>query len=147
VFSHAVLNALLALQDLGKSSNDLLGRDFPIHGTSLEVKTVTPSATTFKVAGVRDTKSAAITGDIEAKYFNKANGLVFTQAWTTSNILRSQVELENYVAKGLKLDLTTTLLPDKGQKGAIVAATYKQPGLHSRAFLDVFKVCPPTQLA
>jgi len=126
-------------KDLGKSSNDLLAKDFPFHGTSLEVKTVTPSATTFKVAGVRDNKSGGITGDIEAKYFNKANGLVFTQAWTTANVLRSQVELENYVTKGLKFDLTTTLLPEKGTKGAILNAVYKQPGLHSRAFLDVFK--------
>jgi voltage-dependent anion channel protein 2 len=126
-------------KDLGKSSNDLLGKDYPIHGTSLEVKTVTPSATTFKVAGLRDTKSSAISGDIEAKYANKKNGLVFTQTWTTSNVLRSQVELDNYVAKGLKLDLSTALLPDKGQKSALVTAAYKQPGLHGRAFLDVFK--------
>jgi voltage-dependent anion channel protein 2 len=126
-------------KDLGKSGNDLLGKDYPIHGTSLEVKTITPSATTFKVAGVRDSKSSAITGDIEAKYSNKKNGLVFTQTWTTSNVLRSQVELENAIAKGLKLDLTTALLPDKGQKSALVTAAYKQPGVHGRAFLDVFK--------
>jgi hypothetical protein len=127
-------------QDLGKSSNDLLGKDFPFHGTSLEVKTATPSNTTFRVAGVRDAKSNAIAGDIEAKYVNRKNGLVFTQAWTTANVLRSQVELENYMAKGLKLDLTTGIVPDKNTKSALVNATYKQPGLHGRAFLDLFKV-------
>jgi len=125
-------------KDLGKSSNDLLGKDFPIHGTSLEVKTTTPSGVTFKVAGARDAKSA-ITGDIETKYSDKPHGLTFTQAWTTSNVLRTQVELENQIAKGLKLDLATALLPEKGQKSAMLTATYKQPGLHTRAFLDVFK--------
>jgi voltage-dependent anion channel protein 2 len=118
----------------------LLGKDYPFHGVSLEVKTLTPSNTAFRVAGTRDNKSNIIAGDIEAKYVNRKNGLVFTQAWTTSNVLRSQVELENYITKGLKLDLTTSLLPEKSQKSAIVAATYKQPGLHGRAFLDVFKV-------
>ncbi|KAF8583129.1 hypothetical protein K439DRAFT_1661466 [Ramaria rubella] len=126
-------------KDLGKSSNDLLGKDFPIHGTSLEVKTKTPSNVTFKVAGQRDSKSSQINGDIEAKYIDPKNGLTFTQAWTTANALRTQLELDNQIAKGIKLDLTTTLLPNKDHKSAILNAVYKQPGLHSRAFLDVFK--------
>lgn len=111
-----------------------------MHGTQLEVKTATPTNTTFKVQGTRDNKTAAIAGDVEAKYTNKAHGLVFTQAWTTANVLKSQVELENYFAKGLKLDVTSALVPDKNTKSAIVNATYKQPGLHSRASLDLFKV-------
>ncbi|KAI0049464.1 hypothetical protein FA95DRAFT_1556947 [Auriscalpium vulgare] len=126
-------------KDLGKSSNDLLGKDYHFHGTALEVKTATPSHVTFKVAGLRDSKSAAINGDIEAKYADKAHGLTLTQAWTTSNALRTQLELENQIAKGLKLDLATSLLPDKGTKAAQLNVTYKQPGLHSRAALDVFK--------
>ncbi|KZT09237.1 voltage-dependent ion-selective channel [Laetiporus sulphureus 93-53] len=126
-------------KDLGKSSNDLLGKDFPISGVALEVKTNTPSNVTFKVAGVRDTKSALITGDIEAKFVEKKHGLVFTQGWTTANVLRTQVELENQIAKGLKLELNTALTPDTGSKSAIFNTTYKQPGLHSRAFLDLFK--------
>lgn len=126
-------------KDLGKSSNDLLSRDFPIHGVTLEVKTNTPSNVAFKVGGTRDSKSAAITGDLEGKYVDRKHGLVFTQAWTTSNILRTQVELENQIAKGLKLDLNAALTPDSGSKSALFTTTYKQPGLHSRAFLDLFK--------
>ena len=94
---------------------------------------------TFKVQGSQ-TKSDAITGDVEAKYSDFKNGLVFTQAWTTSNVLKTQVELENQIAKGLKLDLSTSLLPEKGQKTALLNAIYKQSGLHTRAVLDVFKV-------
>ncbi|KAG8758736.1 Mitochondrial porin, partial [Ceratobasidium sp. 428] len=126
-------------KDLGKSSNDLLSKDLPIFGTSLEVKTKTPTGVVFKVAGTRDTKTSAINGDVEAKYFDPKNGFVFTQAWTTANVLRTQVELENQIAKGLKLDLLTSLLPDKGNKSAIVNAIWKQPGLHSRAVVDLFK--------
>lgn len=126
-------------KDLGKSSNDLLSKDLPIFGTSLEVKTKTPTGVVFKVAGTRDTKSSAINGDVEAKYLDPKNGLVITQAWTTTNILRTQVEAENHIAKGLKLDLNASLLPDKGAKTALVNAVWKQPGLHSRAFVDLFK--------
>jgi voltage-dependent anion channel protein 2 len=106
------------------------------------VKTATSSGVTFKAALVRDSK-AAITGDIETKYNLKHHGLTLTQTWTTTNVLRTQVELENQIAKGLKFDLATALLPEKGSKSALLTATYKQPGLHTRAFLDIFKVRHP----
>jgi hypothetical protein len=67
------------LQDLGKSASDLLLKDYPIQGTSLEVKTLTPSNVTFKVAGMKDSTSNAINGDIEGKYVDFKNGLIFTQ--------------------------------------------------------------------
>ncbi|KAH8086875.1 voltage-dependent ion-selective channel [Filobasidium floriforme] len=125
-------------KDLGKSSSDLLSKDYPIHGTSLEVKTTSFPAS-FKVAGLRDAKSAAITGDIEGKWVDPKNGVAITQAWTTSNILRTQVELENQIARGLKLDLLTALNPAKNQKSALVTAIYKQPSVHTRATVDLFK--------
>ena len=134
-----VPDAFFRFQDLGKSSNDLLGKDFPINGTALDVKTTTSSGVNFKVALVRDSK-AAITGDLETKYNHKHHGLTLTQTWTTANVLRTQVELENQIAKGLKFDLATSLLPEKGSKSALLTSTYKQPGLHTRAFLDIFKV-------
>lgn len=128
-------------KDLGKSSNDLLSKDFPIFGTALEVKTKTPSGVTFRVAGNRDSRTSAINADIEAKYSDFKKGIVATQVWTTSNALRTQLELENQFAKGLKLDISSVLLPEKGPKSAsaLVNAVYKQPGLHTRAFLDIFK--------
>jgi len=126
-------------KDLGKSSNDLLSKDYPIHGTSLEVKTKTPSNVTFKVAGSTDAKSNHISGDVEAKYVDPKNGFTVTQAWTTTNILKTNVEVENQIAKGLKFEINTSLHPDKGTKHGLLTTIYKQPGLHSRAFLDVFK--------
>lgn len=126
-------------KDLGKSSSDLLGRDFYTNGTALEVKTSTPSNVSFKVTGNQDPKSSIVFGDIEAKFSDKPHGLVFTQAWTTSNILRTTIEAENHLAKGLKFDLNSSLLPDGSKKSAVFSSIYKQPGLHTRAFLDLFK--------
>ncbi|KAF8195397.1 eukaryotic porin/Tom40 [Pholiota molesta] len=125
--------------DLGKSSTDLLNKDYNYNGTALEVKTQTPSNVAFKVAGSRDNKTDLITGDIEGKWTDKVHGLTLTQSWTTSNILRNQIEIDNLVAQGLKLDLATSLSPDKGAKTAVLNAAYKQSGLHTRAALDVFK--------
>ncbi|BGP58174.1 Mitochondrial porin [Rhodotorula sphaerocarpa] len=126
-------------KDLGKSASDLLNKDFPLAGNALEVKTRAPNGVAFKVAGLRDAKSAAIAGDLEAKYADVKNGVTLTQTWTTSNVLKTQVELENQVAKGLKLDIQGHLLPATQGKSAYVTAIYRQPSVHTRALLDVFK--------
>jgi len=126
-------------KDLGKSSNDLLTKDYPFDGTHLEIKTKTPSNVSFKVQGFRDAKTDVINGDIEGKWTDKVHGVTLTQSWTTSNILHNQVELDNLIVKGLKFDLKSTLSPDKGTKTAHLSTFYKQSGLHSHALLDVFK--------
>lgn len=112
----------------------------PINGSSLEVKTKTPNNVTFKVAGTRDSKTDKIFGDLEAKWADKKSGTTLTQSWSTNNVLKNQVELENHIAKGLKLELISTLVPDKQTKGVIFTSTYKQPGIHTRQHLDLFKV-------
>ena len=119
----------------------MLQKDYPFTGAFLEVKTKTPSDVVFKVAGNRDNKSDAISGELEAKYTNRKYGLTFTQAWTTSNVLRSFLEVDNQIANGLKVDVSTALQPDKNTKSALINAAYKQSGLHTRAVLDLLKVC------
>ncbi|KAF9398945.1 Mitochondrial porin, partial [Podila epigama] len=80
--------------DLGKPTNDLLGKDFPVGQTKFELKTVAP------------------------------NGVI---------------EVENKVAKGLKLDISGGFLPSEGKKNAKVGVQYKQLGFNSRAYVDLFK--------
>jgi voltage-dependent anion channel protein 2 len=118
----------------------LLTKDYNTSGVSLELKTQTPSDVSFKVQGHHDSKTDLIAGNIEGKWADKVNGLTLTQSWTTSNVIRNQVELENLIAKGLKLDLSTSLAPEKGAKTAVLNAVFKQSGFHTRASLDVLKV-------
>ncbi|KAH7103339.1 voltage-dependent ion-selective channel [Auriculariales sp. MPI-PUGE-AT-0066] len=134
-------------KDFGKSANDLLNKDFPIDKTTVEVKTKTPSNVTFRVFGEQHSKKPEhITADLEAKYADKKSGLTFTQTWTTLNQLKTLVELDEKIAKGVKLELNTSLTPaphgsDKAvaAKSTLLTAIWKQPGLHTRASLDLFK--------
>ncbi|KAH9465021.1 hypothetical protein PSHT_08696 [Puccinia striiformis] len=163
-----------SFKDLGKAANDLLGKDYPISGTNLEVKTKAPNNVVFKVrvkkfdlcrssacilfrpstqftirsgltlspptvAGLRDGKSGVIAGDLEAKYLLPKYGLTFTPTWSTSNLVKAQFELDNKIAKGLKLDLATSMNPVSNAKNAALTATYKQPGLHTRTLVDLFR--------
>lgn len=125
--------------DLGKPTNDLLSKDFPIGSAKLEVNTTTPNGIKFTVNGTKDNKSGAIVSDVKAKYTDKAKGLCFTETWTSSNQLGAQLELENTIASGLKLDLIGSLLPEKGTKNAKAALEYKQDYLFTRSSLDLFK--------
>ncbi|RKP10898.1 eukaryotic porin/Tom40 [Thamnocephalis sphaerospora] len=125
--------------DIGKSVSDLLGRDYPVGTVKLEVTTKTPNGVSFTVNGSQDSKSGLINGELKAKYADYKNGLTVTNTWTTKNVLSAQVELENKVAKGLKLDINASLLPAAGQKAAKVGVNYKQPGVFSRATVDLLK--------
>jgi voltage-dependent anion channel protein 2 len=116
----------------------LLGRDYPFHAIGLEIKTKTPSNVSFRVAGTRDSKNGHIAGDLEAKYTDDKNGTVLTNTWTTANVLRSQLEVENQLAKGLKLEAHSSLNPEKGINSGLFNLTFKQPGYHARASLDLF---------
>ncbi|PWO01360.1 putative mitochondrial porin [Tilletiopsis washingtonensis] len=126
-------------KDLGKLANDTLTKDIPVHGSTLEVKTKAPNGVQFRVLGARDAKSGNINGDLEIKLADKKRGLTLTQSWLTSNVLRNHVELENQIATGLKLELISTLIPEKQSKNAMFAASYKMPGLHTRSHIDLFK--------
>ncbi|KAF8982457.1 Mitochondrial porin [Entomortierella lignicola] len=130
----------VAFSDFGKSANDLLGKDFPVGHTKLELKTVAPNGVTFNVLGNQDSKSGHINGELKTKYVDYKNGLTVTEAWTTGNLLTTQIELENKVAKGLKLDITGGFLPSEGKKHARIGVHYKQLGFNSRATLDLHKV-------
>ena len=62
-----------------------------------------------------------------------------TQGWTTLNALNTKIELDNQIARGVKLELGTTFLPSVASKNAKVGIHYRQQALHARAFLDLFK--------
>ncbi|KAG0254018.1 Mitochondrial porin [Mortierella polycephala] len=125
--------------DLGKSTNDLLGKDFPVGQTKFELKTVAPGGVTFNVLGSQDSKSGNINGELKTKYVDYKNGLTVTEAWTTGNLLTTQIEVENKIAKGLKVDVSGGFLPSEGKKNAKVGVQYKQLGFNSRAYVDLFK--------
>merc|ERR1712230_113560 len=140
---HHILSAMAYVppkySDLSKASSDLLNKDFFTAGNALEVKTKAPNGVAFKVTGNRNIDTNAIAGELEGKFSDPKNGVTFTQAWSSTNALRTVVELENQIAKGLKVDLTGLLLPATAGKSAFITATYKQPSIHTRAHVDVLK--------
>ncbi|KAL9621099.1 MAG: hypothetical protein Q9160_004484 [Pyrenula sp. 1 TL-2023] len=125
--------------DITKPANDLLTRDFyHTSAANLEVKSKAPNGVNFNVKG-KSAHDGPISGSLEGKYSDKANGLTLTQTWTTSNSLDTKVELEDNIAKGLKAELLSNYLPNSKAYGGKLNLFFKQPNFHTRAFVDVFK--------
>ncbi|KFA74572.1 hypothetical protein S40288_04899 [Stachybotrys chartarum IBT 40288] len=66
-------------------------------------------------------------------------GLTLTQTWNTANVLDSKLEVNDTLAKGLKLEGLFNFLPATAGKGAKFNLYFKQPGFHGRAFFDLLK--------
>jgi len=70
---------------------------------------------------------------------DKATGLTLTQTWTTSNSLDTKLELEDNLSKGLKAEILSNYMPAKSTYGGKLNLHYKQPNVHVRSFIDLFK--------
>ncbi|KAJ1972559.1 Mitochondrial porin [Dimargaris verticillata] len=128
-----------AYADVGKSANDLLNKDFPTNVVKLEVKTFTANGVNFTVNGSQNQKTGGILGELKTKYSDKVNGLTFTHSWNSGNVLTTEVEVLNQAAKGLKLNVAGSLLPQAGKKDAKVTLEYKQNNITSVSAVDLFK--------
>lgn len=123
-------------KDLGKATNDLLSKDFPLGVSTVEVKTRAPNGVNFLAKIAQDNAKNLILGEVEGKYVDVKNGIALTQTWLTNNSLKTNIEAEGYGAKGLKFELLGLLNPDKGSKAATASVFYRQPGLHGRLIAD-----------
>ncbi|KAL8928345.1 MAG: hypothetical protein Q9172_000937 [Xanthocarpia lactea] len=119
--------------------SQLINRDF-YHtvAANLEVKSKAPNGVNFNVKG-KSSHEGSTTGSIEGKYVNVPSGLTVTQAWTTTNVLNTKLELDNQIAKGLRAEVAADFVPSSKDIGAKLNLTFKQPNFHGRAFFDLMK--------
>jgi voltage-dependent anion channel protein 2 len=128
-----------AFSDIAKPANDLLNKDFyHLSATTLEFKDTAPNGVAFKVTG-KSSHEKATSAAIEGKYNDKSTGLTLTQTWNTANALDTKLEVNDTLAKGLKLEGLFNFLPATAAKGAKFNLHFKQPGFHGRAFFDLLK--------
>jgi len=129
----------LAFREVGRAINDLLGRDYPTNGIRLETRSMTSTGVNFSVNGFRDAKTGAISGEMRTRYHDKVHGVVFSEGWSSNNVLSSTIEFFNTVSPGLRLEVNGSYNPTNGVKNARVAADYKKRNIFSRCNIDLFK--------
>jgi voltage-dependent anion channel protein 2 len=102
---------ILAFSDIGKPTKDLLSKDFPVGLANLEIKTTSLSGLNFSVTGSQDFKSNLLKAELKTKYNEKTNGITFTETFDTDNLLTGQVEFQDALVRGLKLDVKGSIVP------------------------------------
>ncbi|KAJ3031361.1 UNVERIFIED_CONTAM: Mitochondrial porin [Siphonaria sp. JEL0065] len=130
--------------DFGKSLNDLLNKDYPVGSAKLEVNTTTSNGIKFTVTGNKDNKTGNIVSELKTKYSDKARGLTVTEHWNANNVIGAQIELQDQIASGVKLDIHGSIHPSNGAKNAKAAVEYKQSNIFTRSSVDLFSKNGPT---
>ncbi|XP_061881619.1 voltage-dependent anion-selective channel protein 2-like isoform X1 [Entelurus aequoreus] len=122
--------------DLGKSAKDIINKGFGYGVMKLDVKTKSQSGVEFATSGSNNTDTGKSSGHLETKYKVSELGLSFNQKWNTDNTLCTEVTMEDQLAKGLKLGLDTSFVPNTGKKSAKLKASYKRDFVNVGCDLD-----------
>ncbi|KDQ13950.1 hypothetical protein BOTBODRAFT_44879 [Botryobasidium botryosum FD-172 SS1] len=121
---------------------DLLGNESSIYRTLLYVKTQDQdSQRRPSKSPAPATPGPAPSSAARGKQSIPTAASTFHPGVDNRHVLRVPANLDSQITRGLKLNLDTPLLPEKGAKAAVFNATYKQPAVDTRAALDFFK-CP-----
>ncbi|XP_061585496.1 voltage-dependent anion-selective channel protein 3 isoform X2 [Cololabis saira] len=129
--------------DLGKSAKDILNKGYGYGILKLDVKTKSQSGVEFATSGSNNTDSGKSGGHLETKYKVSDLGLSFNQKWNTDNTLTTEITIEDQLAKGLKLGLDTSFVPNTGKKSAKLKTGYKREFINVGCDLD-FDMAGPT---
>jgi len=125
--------------DINRPIDDLLNKDYPVNVFKLESKATAQNGVTFTLNGSQDLAKGILQGELKTKYSDKLNGITFTESWSSGNLITTQLEVADQVAKGLRLDLTASVVPNVGQRNAKALIEYKQPTALGRIGVDLFK--------
>ncbi|XP_028313136.1 voltage-dependent anion-selective channel protein 3 isoform X1 [Gouania willdenowi] len=141
---HGTMAVPPAYADLGKSAKDILNKGFGYGVLKLDVKTKTQSGVMeFATSGSNNTDTGRSGGHLETKYKLKDLGMTFNQKWNTDNTLTTEITMEDQLAKGLKLGLDSSFVPNTGKKSAKLKTAYKRDFMNVGCDLD-FDMSGPT---
>uniref|UniRef100_A0A3P9JGQ0 Non-selective voltage-gated ion channel VDAC3 n=1 Tax=Oryzias latipes TaxID=8090 RepID=A0A3P9JGQ0_ORYLA len=132
-----------AYSDLGKSAKDIFNKGFGYGVLKLDIKTKSQSGVEFATSGSNNTDTGKSGGHLETKYKLNELGLSFNQKWNTDNTLTTEITMEDQLAKGLKLGLDSSFVPNTGKKSAKLKTGYKREYMNLGCDLD-FDMAGPT---
>ncbi|KAJ3067894.1 Mitochondrial porin [Podochytrium sp. JEL0797] len=123
--------------DFSKELNDLLNKDYPLGSSKLEINTTTANGFKVTVNNVKDSNSGKIVSDLKTKYTDKANGITATSTWHAGNALSAQIEIQDLISTGFKLDVHGSMHPALGTTAAKAGLELKQANVFARSSVDL----------
>uniref|UniRef100_A0AC35TUJ3 Voltage-dependent anion-selective channel protein 1 n=1 Tax=Rhabditophanes sp. KR3021 TaxID=114890 RepID=A0AC35TUJ3_9BILA len=125
--------------DLGKSAKDLFSKGYT-HGVlklDLTNKTGDSKEYEFKSTATHDLATESLGSTFDVKYKLPQYGATITEKWNSKNVLTSQVEVNDQLAKGLKVTLETAYGLKDGHRTANVKTEFVKPSLKFNSNLSV----------
>ncbi|XP_074495403.1 voltage-dependent anion-selective channel protein 3 isoform X1 [Sebastes fasciatus] len=140
---HGTMSVPPPYADLGKAAKDIFSKGFGYGVVKLDVKTKSQNGVEFATSGSNNTDTGKSGGHLETKYKVSELGLTFNQKWNTDNTLTAEVTMEDQLAKGLKLAVDASFVPNTGKKSAKLKTGYKRDFVNIGCDLD-FDMAGPT---
>lgn len=106
--------------DLGKSSKDLFSKGYTHGFFKLDMNAKSGSAVEFKSQIENNLTSQKLKGNLEVKYKLPDYGTTLTEKWNTDSQMTTTVEINEQLAKGLKVTLDSEYNPQTTKRGALV---------------------------
>lgn len=132
--------------ELGKSAKDVFNKGYTFDTFKLDVKTKVPNGCEFNCGGVSHFDSGKVLGTLESKYKLKEYGLNLSEKWSTSNILVTEVSLQD-LFKGAKFAAESSFAPQTGDKSLKLKTEFKNDILAVNSEADFKTATPVVNLA
>lgn len=108
--------------DLGKAAKDVFNKGFSIGSNKLTVKTKTSSG--ISLSPNFEMKNDALIAGFESSG-SPVEGFTLKEKWTSDNVTKTNLIVEDKICKGLKLDLEVVVNAASGKKTATTKTAYK----------------------
>ncbi|XP_046717507.1 voltage-dependent anion-selective channel protein 2-like [Silurus meridionalis] len=122
--------------DLGKSAKDIFSKGYGFGIVKLDLKTKSQNAVEFNTSGSTNIDTGKAGGSLETKYKLKELGIGLNQKWNTDNTLTTELSVEDQLAKGLKVALDTSFVPNTGKKSGKLKTGYKRDYINLSCDVD-----------
>uniref|UniRef100_A0AAR2LCV0 Non-selective voltage-gated ion channel VDAC3 n=2 Tax=Pygocentrus nattereri TaxID=42514 RepID=A0AAR2LCV0_PYGNA len=122
--------------DLGKAAKDVFSKGYGFGIVKLDLKTKSQSGVEFNTSGSTNTDTGKAGGSVETKYKMEELGLSLNQKWSTDNTLATELSVEDQLAKGLKVALNTSFVPNTGKKSGKLKTGYKRNCINLSCDID-----------
>jgi len=132
--------------DLGKCARDLFNSGYHFGLVKLNCKTKTNNGVEFQSGGSAANDTGKVSASLESKYRIPEYGLTFTEKWNTNNVLATEVAMQNYLVKGLKISFDSTFAPQTSEKSGCVKTAFANDCCALNADVDI-NLNGPTVLA
>ncbi|XP_043952574.1 voltage-dependent anion-selective channel protein 2-like isoform X2 [Gambusia affinis] len=123
--------------DLGKAAKDIFSKGYGFGAVKIDLKTKSHNGVEFHSSGFSNMDTGKATGSLETKYKIKDHNFTISQKWNTDHVLINEMTLEDKLAKGLKIGMETSFVPNTGRKTGKLKTGYKSPSMNLACDMDL----------